>query len=105
MNEALNLTPPTKAAKAPKAPKAPKAEKDPAAPKVERSSPLAKTFPKDATITVLTEGGANPKRAGTKAFDKFERYSRCKTVAEFVADGGKLTTLAWDTGHGFIKVG
>lgn len=104
MNETLDLTPPTKNAKAPKAPKAPKAEADPNAPKVERSSPLAKTFPKEATITVLTPEGANPKRTGTKAFDKFERYKRCKTVAEFVADGGKLTTLAWDTGHGFIRV-
>jgi hypothetical protein len=102
MSDELDLTPPT-TGKAAKTPKAPKAPKDPAAPKVKKESNLSKTYPKDATITVLA--AANPKRAGSKAFDHFALYATCTTVGALTAAGGSIANLAWDVGHGFVKVG
>lgn len=101
-DEALDLTPPT-GAKAGKTAKAPKAVKDPAAPKVKKESNLSKTYPKEASITVLVP--ANPKRVGSKAFDHFALYATCTTVGALTAAGGSIANLAWDVGHGFVKVG
>lgn len=101
---APDLTPPTKPVKAPKAAKAPKntdgteAPKEPKAPKVSRFMTL---YPDDAKITVLVEG--NPKRGKSK--ERFEGYTGSATVGEAVAKGVLRADIAWDVGHGLIKVG
>jgi hypothetical protein len=55
------------------------------------------------TITVLV--AANPKRPGSATHARFELYRTGMTVAEFLAAGGRSVDLAWDEGHGFIRLG
>ena len=65
----------------------------------QRGSP---NWPQDGVISLRVEH--NPKRKGTKAFVKFERYRNKMTVKEFIESGGTYTSLKWDTEHGFIAV-
>lgn len=100
---ALDLTPPGKAPKAPKAPngvKEPKAAKEPAAPKEPRVSRFAKLYPNEAKVTLLVK--ENPKRGASK--DRFDGYTGSATVGEALAKGVTYADLAWDVGHGLIKV-
>lgn len=100
------LTPPAGAAKAADASSKPAKEpKAPKPPKEPKESNFKKVYPDSAKITVVTEGGKNPKRAGTKAHDTFELYAKNPTVGEFIKAGGFYAALSWDVGHGFIKVG
>ena len=102
MNANLDLTPPNKAAKAPaKAASAPKEPKAPKAPKVPKVSRFAALYPRDAAVTVLV--AANPKRGASRA--RFEGYTGSKTVGEALDKGVTYADLAWDVGHGLIKVG
>lgn len=94
----LDLTPPTKAPKAPKAPKAEKAPKAPSAPKVSR---FAKLYPREATVTLLVE--ANPKRGASKT--RFDGYTGSATIGEALDKGVTYADIAWDVGHGLVKVG
>jgi ribosomal protein L21E len=98
---APDLTPPTKAAKAPKVPKEPKVAKEPKAPKEPKISRFKALYPDEAPITVLVEG--NPKRGKSK--ERFEGYTGSATVGEAVAKGVLRADIAWDVGHGLIKVG
>jgi hypothetical protein len=91
-----DLTPPTKV-KAEKAPKEAK-EKKPAVPRV---SNFAKLYPDDAKVTLLVE--KNPKRGKSK--DRFEAYFHASTVGEARKGGVTYADLAWDVGHGLIKIG
>jgi hypothetical protein len=86
---------PTKAAKAPKEPKAPKAPKE---------SNFKKVYPDTAVITLLTPDGANPKRKGSAAYDRFAFYKNGITVADAVKAGVMYADISWDVGHGFISV-
>jgi ribosomal protein L21E len=98
-----DLTPPTAPTKAPKAAKksaAPKAEGEAAAPKAPRTSRLKEQYPDDALITVLVD--SNPKRGKSK--ERFEGYTGAKTVADAIKGGVTYADLAWDVGHGLIKV-
>ena len=76
------------------------AAKAPAAPKEPRVSRFAKLYPDNAKVTVLVEG--NPKRGASKA--RFDGYTGSATVGEARAKGVTLADLAWDVGHGLIKV-
>ena len=53
-------------------------------------------------LTVLVEG--NPKRAGSKAYERFKLYSDVDTVGEFLRLGGTTADLHYDTQHGFISI-
>jgi len=94
-----NLVPPTE--KAPKAPKAPKEKKEPSV----RRSNFETLYPRSAPLAVLAE--TNPKKAGSKAFERFAWYYKVKTVGEFLdADATHgYNDVTYDVGHGFIKVG
>lgn len=100
-NPNLDLTPPNKAAKAPKAAAAPKEPKAPKAPKEPKVSRFAALYPRDAAVTVLVP--ANPKRGASRA--RFEGYTGSKNVGEALDKGVTYADLAWDVGHGLIKVG
>lgn len=101
----------TKAAPEP-APKtekaAPKAEKPKAAPKVEKATPKAdasrqgrkSAFEPGMKITVLVD--KNPKRGPAAA--RFELYAKNKTVEKYLAAGGQVADLRWDSKQGWIKV-
>lgn len=82
----------------------PKAPKEPKEPKVPRESNFKKVYPDTATISVLTEGGKNPKREGSKARGRFDLYATNRTVGDYIKAGGTYSSLSWDTGHGFIRV-
>lgn len=107
-HKAPSLTPPVKGAQAQSA--APVANGKqaksaaPKEPKAPRESNFKKIYPDTARITVLTEGGKNPKREGTKAHSTFALYAASKNVGEFIKAGGFYAALSWDVGHGFIKV-
>ena len=114
MNEhakAPSLTPPVKSAPAvggipggQKKTADPKAPKEPKEPKAPRESNFKKVYPDTATINVLTEGGKNPKREGSKAHGRFDLYATNHTVGDYIKAGGTYSSLSWDTGHGFIRV-
>jgi hypothetical protein len=53
-------------------------------------------------ITVLVS--ENPKKVGSKSYDRFNLYKTGMTVAEYVAAGGFLGDIRWDVRHGFISV-
>lgn len=103
---APDLTPPGKTATAaPAAAAANGGQKKAAAePKPPRESNFKKVYPDTARIVVLTDGGKNPKREGSKAHGRFALYAAHHTVAEYIKAGGTYSSLSWDTGHGFIRV-
>lgn len=81
--------PENKAAKAPKPPK----------------------YAPDAKIVMLSdkEGKAygkanNPKRAGTKAAERFALYDNGVSVGAFLKNGGTTADLDYDTSKGYVKV-
>lgn len=96
---ATDLTPPgkTKAASAPKAPKSPK---EPKAPKEPRVSRFAAIYPPTAKLHFIS--AENPKRGLSNA--RYAAYMHAKTVKEFLDKGGTYADLAWDVGHGHIRV-
>jgi hypothetical protein len=62
----------------------------------------SKNFDKNATITLKSE--KNPKRVGSKSYDRFEHYKTSKTVGDFIAKGGTFGDLSWDSARGFITI-
>jgi hypothetical protein len=60
-------------------------------------------FQPDAKIKVLVK--ENPKRAGTEAAERFDLYSECKTVQDYVNAGGRTSDIAWDVKRNYISVG
>jgi hypothetical protein len=64
-----------------------------------RTSP---NFPPEAVVEFLVEN--NPKRVGSKSFDRFSAYMGTGTVGEYIAAGGTYGDLKYDAEHGFIAV-
>jgi hypothetical protein len=66
----------------------------------QRGSPL---FPSEGVITLRVD--TNPKRKGSKSYDRF-KYRNGMTVAQAIAQDGGPTyaDLKWDSEHGFIAV-
>ena len=58
--------------------------------------------PDGRVITLLAT--ANPKRPGSAAHRRFALYRTGMTVAAFVAAGGQRIDVAYDAGHGFIRL-
>lgn len=48
--------------------------------------------------------GKNPKRKGSKAHARFEKYMKAKTVSEFLKLGGLAADLRYDGDKGFLKI-
>ena len=96
MNDAT--TPPGKPAKPAKEAKA---KKEPTV----RRSKFADIYPDEAKITVLAK--ENPKKKGSAAAARFEMYSNCATVKDFIAKAGNkgYSDIAYNVGRQFIKVG
>ena len=59
-------------------------------------------MPKTAEIRCLQ---VNPKKAGSKSYDRYEKYKHARTIQEFEDLGGKRADLKHDYGKGFIVVG
>lgn len=100
-----DFTPPTTAAEAPakkvKAQKVPKAPKEPK--EVGARSSFAKLYPEDMALTVLVD--KNPKKAGSKAAERFEHAFTSKTVGEFLAKGGQYSDIIYGLPRNQLKVG
>lgn len=45
----------------------------------------------------------NPKRAGSASHDRFELYTKNKTIQEYFDAGGSQKDLNWDMDKGFIE--
>ena len=52
-------------------------------------------------ITFTTD--ANPKRKGSQAHSRFQKYMKAKTVAEYLKLGGTPADLRYDAAKGFIE--
>jgi hypothetical protein len=63
------------------------------------------TLGKNAEGKTYDGGDNNPKRKGSKSFDKFAKYKDGMTVEQAAAAGVTGADLSWDTKHGFIKIG
>lgn len=70
-----------------------------------------KGVPETAKITILTDGGANPKRPSSKAFAAFACYKNGMTTGQFCdavnaigQEGMGTPNLTYDASHGFIKI-
>lgn len=87
--------------KSKKAQKAAKGKKDEKGKSAKKRSPRGPVIA-DGKITLLTK--KNPKREGTRAHKRFNLYFKHKTVKDFLANGGKRSTLRWDERHGYIKL-
>lgn len=59
------------------------------------------TFADTAVITQVT---TNPKRAGSAAHARYSLYRPGMTVGQYVAAGGRIGDLRWDTKMKFIRV-
>jgi len=57
---------------------------------------------KEAVIIVKVD--SNPKRAGSKAHERFEFYQTGQTVAEFLEAGGTMADVNYDVTKGFIEL-
>lgn len=65
----------------------------------QRGSP---SFPADGKISLRVE--SNPKRKGSKSYDRFAHYKNGMTVEASVKAGVLYADLKWDSEHGFIAV-
>lgn len=65
----------------------------------QRGSP---NFPSDGVISLRVE--SNPKRKGSKSFDRFAHYKNGMTVEQAIKAGVLFADLKWDSEHGFIAV-
>lgn len=52
--------------------------------------------------TIELKTMTNPKRKGSKSFQRFELYTPNMTVADFLKAGGTRGDVNWDTAHGHI---
>lgn len=86
----------TKKTKTPKPKAAPRAKK----PKAEGAGRAAK-FPDTSIITAVQE---NPKRKGTGAYERYNKYKVGKTLGEAKTAGVTQADIWWDTKQGFVKV-
>lgn len=62
----------------------------------------SKNFDKNAAVSLKSE--KNPKRVGSKSYERFEHYKTAKTVGDFIAKGGTYGDLSWDSARGFITI-
>lgn len=59
----------------------------------------------DRTRTIRVLADSNPKRAGSIAYDRFERYAGSPTVADmFDICGTTWGHINWDVSHGYIEL-
>lgn len=65
----------------------------------QRGSP---SFPADGKISLRVE--SNPKRKGSKSYDRFAHYKNGMTVDAAIKAGVLYADLKWDSEHGFIAV-
>lgn len=54
--------------------------------------------------TVLKYQENNPKRKGSKAYTRFEKYMKATTVAKFLELGGLKADLRYDSEKGFVEI-
>jgi len=47
---------------------------------------------------------SNPKRVGSQAWIRFEKYFDTETVGKYLAKGGLIADLLWDREHGFLQI-
>lgn len=85
----------TKVAEAAETPAVPEAKADP-------KTRGPRGVPEAAVIHLLVT--ANPKREGSKSFERFKGYQDGQTIADALAAGVTTPDLVWDAKHGFISI-
>ena len=61
-----------------------------------------KKYNRDQKIKLLVK--SNPKKLGSKSYDRFNKYHNGISVGEFLDKGGLSIDLKWDVEHNFIKI-
>lgn len=59
-------------------------------------------FASTSVITVLSV--TNPKKPGSKSYDRFACYANGQTIEQAIAAGVTMADVKWDAAHRFIKV-
>jgi len=74
-------------------------------------APAKKAAPAPATTGESSEGAkitllvdSNPKREGSAAHGRFEKYKTGMTVAAFLAAGGTRSDLRWDSERNYVRI-
>lgn len=76
------------------------AAETPAVPEAKARGPRG--VPETAVIHLLVT--ANPKREGSKSFERFSGYAEGQTIAQALDAGVTTPDLVWDAKHGFISI-
>lgn len=79
-------------------------EKPAKAPRPARSPAPRGPAKRGSDPRVVTHVAPNPKKAGSASHARFELYKVGMTVDEFVAAGGTIADVKWDSERGFIKL-
>jgi hypothetical protein len=61
-----------------------------------------KKYNRDQKIKLLVK--SNPKKLGSKSYERFNKYHNGISVGEFLDKGGLSIDLKWDVEHNFIKI-
>ena len=57
-----------------------------------------------APTTVIEIQGANPKKPGSKSFERFDRYKTATTIGDATTKGANWQDLSTDFEKGYLKV-
>jgi len=67
-----------------------------------KSKTKSKSKEREIVIHLLVK--ENPKRSGTKSFDRFALYKDGMTIQEYCDAGGDRGDIRWDAAHEFISI-
>jgi hypothetical protein len=73
-------------------------------PQVPRGPRDSKYFNLDDKITIITEGGKNPKKPSSKSYKRFDLYKNGMTIREALSQGVYTADIIYDVQHKFIKL-
>ena len=76
-----------------------------ASPPEPRPEPRVRVQKRKADPRIVTRLSANPKKVGSKSYDRYALYHVGITVDEFIAKGGLREDITYDVRHGFIELG
>lgn len=74
------------------------------APRAPRSAAPRGPAKRGSDPRVVTYVGPNPKKEGSASHARFALYKEGMTVDQFVAAGGTIADVKWDSERGFIKL-
>jgi hypothetical protein len=79
--------------------------------KIDKAPPKAKAEKKTSERSAIEDShlikivpGKEPKKPGTKVYEQFQLYKKCKTVGAYIKAGGSRKEISFDRYHGRITL-